>query len=204
VTGVGWGQVDGLVRFDPSPYLGDPDTLFTFHYYEPLLFTHQATAWLRSDHANQYVHDLDWPVAEENRQSTERQALASLAADPNAGGAVRKSLQNLFSRYRTDGTTHYLAQRFGSVADWARDHRIPANRILVGEYGVRRVHPESAAAGAPWRTAPIWLQAVRDQAKQAGFSAAVWDLDSGFGVICGDQLGHGELCPQYRSVYPQN
>ena len=115
-----------------------------------------------------------------------------------------KTLQDLFSAYQTDGTTRYLAQRFDSVANWARQHQIAANRILVGEYGVRRVHVEGDKAGAPWRTAPVFLAAVRDQAKHAGFTSAVWDLDSGFGVICGDQLGHGDLCPEYKAVYPRN
>ncbi|MDR3436087.1 cellulase family glycosylhydrolase [Telmatospirillum sp.] len=203
VTGTAWGQVDGLIKFDPSPYLGDPNTLFTFHDYEPFLFTHQATTWLRKDHANQYVHDLDWPVTEENRRSVETQALAALAADPNGDQSVRKTLQDLFSAYQTEGTPSFLAQRFESVANWARTYNIPANQILLGEYGVRRVHLEGSKPGTPWRTAPTWLASVRDQAERAGFVWAVWDLDSGFGLICGDQLGHGDLCSEYRSVYPR-
>ncbi|MDR3518749.1 MAG: cellulase family glycosylhydrolase [Azospirillaceae bacterium] len=154
VTGTGWGQVDGLMKFDPSPYLDDPNTLFTFHYYEPFLFTHQATVWLRPDRANQYVRDLDWPVTEENRQPVEKHALAELAADANSDPAVRKGLQDLFSTYQTQGTQSFLVQRFESVAGWARQHNIAANRILVGEYGVRRVHLEGAKGAAPWRTAP--------------------------------------------------
>ncbi|HLG84781.1 MAG TPA: cellulase family glycosylhydrolase [Bradyrhizobium sp.] len=204
VTGPKWGNVDGMATFDPSPYQHDPYTLYAFHYYAPFLFTHQETPWLRPDHANQYVHDLEWPVTEKNRQAIEKQSLDALAADPNGTDAVRKALLDLFSAYRTEGSPEYLAERFGSIANWVGQHQIPRGRILIGEYGVNRVHLKGKP-GSPWQSAPVWLTAVRDQAKQDGFISAVWDLDSGFGVICGDQLGHGELCPDYRSVYhPDN
>jgi len=201
VTGTAWGQIDGLIRFDPSPYLHDSNTIFTFHYYEPFLFTHQATPWLRKDHANQYVHDLDWPMTEDNRRATEARAISDLSADPTGNAATQKVLEDQFSSYQTQGTADFLVQRFDSVANWARTYNIPASRVFLGEYGVRRVHQEGSKPATPWKTAPTWLTSVRDQAERRGFTWAVWDLDSGFGVICGDQLGHGDICPEYQTLF---
>ena len=34
-----------------------------------------------------------------------------------------------------------------------------------------------------------------------GFAAVVWDLDSGFGITCG-QPGAATLCAAYEGVFP--
>ena len=201
VAGAAWGGVDGLVALDPTPYLKDENTEFTFHYYAPFLFTHQATSWLRADHANKYVHDLDWPVEEKNRLAVETQALKALSSDPDAKPVLRKSLEDLFESYKTEGAEGFPAQQFQRVADWADAHHIARERILFGEFGVRRVHQDGGPTGDPWPTSATWLKAMRDQADAEGFVWAVWNLDGSFGVICGDQPGHGDLCPAYRGVF---
>jgi hypothetical protein len=43
-----WGDNSGsdFTSLDPTPYPGDPNVLFTFHYYDPFAFTGQGLPWL--------------------------------------------------------------------------------------------------------------------------------------------------------------
>jgi len=70
---------------------------------------------------------------------------------------------------------------------------------LVGEYGIAQ--PSHNTLGDPLPTSPAWLSAVLTTAHGMGFAAAVWDLDSGFGITCG-QPGAATLCTAYEEVFP--
>jgi endoglucanase len=205
VAGAGWGAVDGLLRLDPNPYGNDPNTMFTFHYYEPFLYTHQEVAWLRADHINTFVSDLAWPVESTNTGQARENALARLAGDKtlddNAHSEDRKILLRLFAEYSTQGTTGYMSSRFQAVADWASAHNLSASRILLGEFGVHRQMAVLNLVAQPWPTASLWLSQVRGAAESRQMGWVVWDLDSGFGVICGSQAEMGELCPSYRTLF---
>jgi hypothetical protein len=205
VAAPGWGRVDGLLHLDPGPYRSDPNTAFTFHYYEPLLFTHQQVAWLRPDHLNKFVTSLAWPVEQRNVDQVREDALAALAGDNSLRQDQRaedqRTLLQLFEEYRTQGTTRYLASRFQAAAEWAAAHDLTPNRILLGEFGVHRQVLGADRVSEPWPTASAWLNAVRHEAERHGMGWVAWDLDSGFGVICGNRPGEGELCPEYRTVF---
>jgi endoglucanase len=47
VYGHHWGDNAGtdFTSLDPTPYLGDRNVLFTFHYYDPFAFTGQGLSW---------------------------------------------------------------------------------------------------------------------------------------------------------------
>jgi endoglucanase len=204
VAGPGWGRVDGLPQLDPGPYRADPNAIFTFHYYEPFLFTHQEVAWLRPDHLNKFVAGLAWPAEKTNADAVQENALAALAGDASftrdRQAESRRVLVQLFEEYRSRGTAGYLATRFQAAADWAEAHGVAASRMLLGEFGVHR-HMAADRVGEPWATAPAWLAAVRREAEDRHFGWVVWDLDSGFGVVCGNRPGEGEICPAYRTVF---
>src|SRR5579859_4976428 len=57
VTGAGWGEEKGTRQMGS---LGLPRLLYSFHYYEPMVFTHQAATW--SYKALAMVKDLPYPV----------------------------------------------------------------------------------------------------------------------------------------------
>jgi endoglucanase len=205
VAGGGWGQIDGMLQLDPDPFRSDPNTLYTFHYYEPFIYTSQEVAWLRPDHVNKYVKDLAWPVEVANASAVRDKALAAVANDKSLTEDTqredRKSLSRLFDEYAIQGTTRYLSSRFRAVADWAAAHNLSTSRILLGEFGVHRHMPSPNVVEEPWPTAASWLEAVRREAENRHMGWVVWDLDSGFGVICGTGPGAGELCPSYRAVF---
>ena len=53
----------------------------------------------------------------------------------------------------------------------------------------------------PLPTSPAWFSALHAAVNRMGFAAAVWDLDSGFGISCGEP-GAATLCEVYEGVFP--
>jgi hypothetical protein len=78
-------------------------------------------------------------------------------------------------------------------------YHVNPRQILVGEYGVAQ--PSGNTLGEPLPTSPAWFSAVLTTAHGMGFAAAAWDLDSGFGITCG-QPGSATLCTAYEGVFP--
>jgi hypothetical protein len=71
-----------LTSLDPAPYLGDPNVLFTFHYYDPFVFTGQGLSWLL-DGRYRYLTGLTWPYDANNAQAELANALALIDQDSN-------------------------------------------------------------------------------------------------------------------------
>jgi endoglucanase len=199
-----WGDNSGsdFTSLDPTPYLGDPNILFTFHYYDPFAFTGQGLSWLL-DGRFKYLTGLTWPYDAANAQAVLENALGLVEQDPNLTSGQRATFENELAAdmasYATSGTPTYLTAQFAKVQSWARANHINPRRILVGEYGVAQ--PSHNTLGDPLPTSPAWLTAFLSAVHRVGFAAAVWDLDSGFGITCGEP-GAATLCAAYEDVFP--
>jgi hypothetical protein len=204
VYGHHWGDNSetDFTSLDPAPYLADINVLFTFHYYDPFTFTGQGLSWLL-DGRFKYLTGLTWPYDASNAQAALANALALVKQDPNLTPGQSATFDNELSAdiasYATSGTPGYLAEQFAKVKSWARTNHVNPWQILVGEYGVAQ--PSHDTLGDPLPTSPAWLSAVLAAAHGMGFAAAVWDLDSGFGITCG-QSGAATLCAAYEGVFP--
>jgi hypothetical protein len=175
------------------------------------LFTHQETEFLRSDKINSYVRNLEWPYNQANTAEALKAASASIstdgALDRNTKAKDLETVTAMFGDYAKQGTESYMSDRIKSVANWALMQHVPANRVLLGEFGVfrqligakRNNTPEDV--GSPRASAAGWLLHLRRKVDQYGFGWAVWELDGGFGVICGGRPGTGKLCPPYQTVF---
>jgi endoglucanase len=204
VYGHHWGDNVGtdFTSLDPTPYLGDPNVLFTFHYYDPFAFTGQGLSWLL-DGRYRYLTGLIWPYDAANAQTALASALALVAQDPNLTPDQRATFERELTAdiasYATSGTFSYLVAQFAKVQSWARANDVNPGRILVGEYGVAQ--PSHNTLGDPLPTSTAWFSALHAAVDRAGFAAAVWDLDSGFGITCGEP-GGATLCTAYATVFP--
>jgi hypothetical protein len=204
VYGHHWGDnaETDFTSLDPTSYLGDINVLFTFHYYDPFAFTGQGLSWLL-DGRFKYLTGLTWPYDATNAQAALANALALVEQDPNITAGQRATFENELTAdvaaYATGGTPTYLAGQFAKVHSWAQANRVNPWQILVGEYGVAQ--PSHNTLGDPLPTSAAWLSAVLQTTHGMGSAAAVWDLDSGFGITCG-QPGAAALCTAYQGVFP--
>ena len=183
LSGAQGGSRNGLADFDPAPFRGSR-VLFSFHYYEPYMFTHEgvesnegsASLW-------RYLSAMPYPAA--SVPTAEVLATVKLNIDRDATlDSARKTAVRV--RARAD-VLAYRATRFGpgsidaafdGVLAWARRHEVDPDRIFLGEFGVTRTYGRYRAADP--RSREAWLRDVRKAAEARGFGWCLWSL-SGYG-----------------------
>ena len=155
-TGARWSADDELIFLEP---LRDPNVIYTFHFYEPPVFTHQGATW-----ATNFWHEvagLAYPSTPESAQK--------------AASRVPDDINRLYVlRY---GMEHWDAARIeaeiGSVAAWASRQGVP---VICNEFGVYR-------ANADPRDRAQWISDVRTALERHGIGWTMWDYSGGFGVV---------------------
>lgn len=138
----------------------DPNVLYTFHFYEPLLFTHQKAPWVQA--AVAYDQDLAYPG--------EYTGLAGfLARQPQYKDAYGWQVGRALDR---DLMLEFLAP----ALDFARDTR---RGLYCGEFGViEHVEPSSRRR---------WHADLLDILRQYNIGRAVWSYKQmDFGLVDGD------------------
>jgi endoglucanase len=155
-AGARWSDDDDLVFIEP---LRDPNIIYTFHFYEPHIFTHQGATW--GSYFWNWVRGLHYPSSPESA--------AKVAA--NVPDAVDRLA---VIRY---GADHWDAARIDveitQVAEWARQRGVP---VVCNEFGVYRdyVDPQDRAA---------WIHDVRTSLERHGMGWTMWDYSGRFGVV---------------------
>lgn len=163
ITGCG-GSIDNLLKLDISNYVGDRYVSYSFHFYEPFIFTHQQNYYGARFRSIPFPPDL---LTDQNRLDIQ--------------SSQKHIHDNGLISYRGD-LRHYLnmgqavqdiTERFKIVAKWSEIHNLKRDQIYVGEFGLnipvldddlRRVHPDIIR----WMT--ITARAIASE----GFSAATW------------------------------
>jgi len=155
-TGFQWSSLKDLLFLEP---VGDPNVIYNFHFYEPLVFTHQGATW--SSDFLPLLHGVPYPLTPETA--------APLAATLDAGPSRRALL-----RYAADGwDAAHIAAVLAPVAAWATAHHV---LVTCNEFG-------AFATFAPPTARALWLHDVRTALENDGFGWTMWDYDGGFHVV---------------------
>ena len=208
-TGASGSGPRGLQAIDPAPMLARFDPLlFTFHFYEPYLFSHQGAPWVAvgSQLHYRWLNDVPWPAATGSLKATLAAVKARMAADPLTTSEQKGAAFALISRVMTDyfdGNVDrpYLDVFLDGVAAWAVRHGIGSERILMGEFGALKSTtdrldtwdaPPQSVTGGPYVASRAadrlrYLADVRVTAEAHGFGWAMWTLfNPGMGLITSD------------------
>lgn len=159
VQGAGFSDIWDLIAL---PTMADSDLIYSFHYYEPHIFTHQGATW-GLDYWLE-IHNLPFPPTEKG---------IAEAMDHTASEDARWRIL----QYRED---HWDADRIAGdiafAADWARRRNVP---LMCDEFGVYRNFstPEDRSR---------WLTAVRTAFEKNHIGWTAWDYQGGFGVVYKD------------------
>ncbi len=159
------GQLDDLLAFDPRPYVDDPLILFSFHFYDPFIFTTPI-----------YYHASPPPFPSTDSTTAGKIALAGM--DRSAMNA--QELGDLWGYLTKPADRSILAERFRRLENWRQGAGIAANRILLGEFGVVRGPGEGTVDDH--RNVAMWTSTV-SQLAQAGRMRAIfwaWPVKPGF------------------------
>jgi endoglucanase len=163
VGGAGYNSYNELANL---PAYADTNLLYTFHFYDPFLFTHQGATWASPSMAD--LAGVPFPY----------NALLMPACPASLMGSwVESSLKNSYS---SEGNVAHIKQLIDIALKFRTDRKV---RIFCGEFGV--FIPNS---GDDDRIR--WYKAVRSYLESNNVPWTTWDYKGGFGLF---KKGSGEL-----------
>ncbi|UVK51619.1 glycoside hydrolase family 5 protein [Mesorhizobium sp. AR02] len=187
ITGGCGSMVSGLAALDPAPLASFEPILFTFHFYEPYLFSHQGAPWMREP-VYRSLNNVPWPAAAGSLEQTLASVRARMAQDTETSEEAKKAAyaetERVLKVYFDARPDRWLIDKYLSQARaWADAHGIAPERIIMGEFGALRTDAHYVAAPNPDRAR--YIADVRQSAESFGFPWAFWDLFDGMGMMDG-------------------
>lgn len=184
-TGACGSMIPGLEGLDPAPVKALAPVFFTFHYYEPYLFSHQGAPWMREP-VYRALNNVPWPASAGSLEATLESVRRRMAADTVLSAEAKASAYDetervLIQYFDAKPDRPFVDQAMGRVADYASRHGIAREHIILGEFDALRSDARYVAAPNPDRAR--YIRDVRMSAEAAGFPWAFWNLFDGMGLI---------------------
>ena len=177
-------MIGGLQALDPAPLRKLSPLLYTFHYYEPYLFSHQGAPWMREP-VYAALNNVAWPASAGSLQASMASVSARMTRDLRPADEKARALSEterlLREYYAANPDVRFVRQHFELVASWAKTHAISMDQILLGEFGALRSDERYVAAPAADRIR--YIRDVRETAEAFGLPWAFWNLFDGFGAM---------------------
>jgi endoglucanase len=162
VTGAGWGSYNNLKYL---PVYTDDNLVYSFHFYDPFMFTHQGAGW--TNPSMEPLAGVPFPY----------DAGPMPACPPELKGTwVESSLKS----YTTDGTVARVKKLIDTAVTFRNERQVP---IFCGEFGVYRRNSDPAQRA-------YWYEVVRQYFQEKLIPWTIWDYQGGFGLF---QAGTNEL-----------
>jgi endoglucanase len=152
---VGATNFNSLFELSRTSPLDLQDLIYTFHYYQPYIFTHQGTEWTGDQNA---TIGVPYPFQEGKMP----------LLDPK----VRNTLGeiNLRDYYQT-GNKAAIVDKIGQIAAWAAQHHVT---LWCTEYG--------ASSNADPISRQAYLRDVEEVLNEFAIPGFVWEWEGNFGV----------------------
>ncbi len=155
-TGAQWGGISGLLAAQP---VHDDNILYSFHDYDPMVFTHQGASWAGPGLVN--LRNVPYPSSPETLAP-----LVTHQTDPTAKQLLTDYGQQHWNRQR-------MNDEIASVAAWGKKYNVP---VYCGEFGVFADYAEPAMRAR-------WLHDMRDTLEAHNIGWDMWDYQGGFALV---------------------
>lgn len=184
-TGPCGSLIQGLPYLDAASLASLAPIIFTVHFYEPYVFTHQGATWM-SDPTYQWLTGVPWPATSGTLQTTLSRILARMQADTTVDSASKLSAWNqlntvLAEYFAGQPDRSFVDHYLDMVTSWAAQNGINPAQILIGEMGALKTNADYTASDPQDRAR--YLEDVRRSAEARGLAWAMWDAFGGFGLI---------------------
>ena len=155
---VGGASYNSYTELAALPLYTDNNLIYTFHFYDPFMFTHQGATWASPSMAS--LANVPFPYNASTMPSTPSDLVGSWVG-------------NALNNYKNDGT---LA-KVKSLIDMAAAFKTSRNvKVYCGEFGV--YIPNSPNADRNY-----WYEEVRKYLEAKGIPWTTWDYQGGFGLF---------------------
>jgi endoglucanase len=151
----GWNSYNNL---GSMPQYKDDNLIYTFHFYDPFLFTHQGASW--TSPSLEPLAGVPFPYDIHRMLSCPSEL---------RGTWIEGNLAN----YRNEGTVRRVKELIDIAVDFQTARDIP---LFCGEFGV--YIPNSNNEDRVY-----WYNVVRNYLEEKGISWTIWDYTGGFGIF---------------------
>jgi len=158
----GWNSYYNLSNM---PQYEDDNLIYTFHFYDPFVFTHQGASWTGPSMVS--LAGVPFPYDSE----------AMPACPPELEGSW---IQSNFNSYQNHGTVSHVKELIDTAVAFKTQRDVP---IFCGEFGVYIPNSDN-------EDRVYWYEVVRSYFKEKGLAWTIWDYKGGFGLFEKDS---GEL-----------
>lgn len=155
VGGAGWNSYWNL---DDMPVYNDDKLIYTFHFYDPFLFTHQGASWVTPSMVP--LAGMPFPY-----NAADMPALPPSLAGTWVGDA--------YGNYDFDGTVARVQQLLDIAIQFRDQRQVP---IYCGELGVFMDNSDNDDR-------VFWYQTLRQYLEDNGVAWTSWDYHGGFGLF---------------------
>jgi endoglucanase len=156
---VGASNYNSIYELSRFVRLADDNIIYTFHFYEPFLFTHQGAAWIGDQESTTGVpfpyNAEKFPVINPKAKNTDG--------------------EKNYDKYSRDGNEQSIKDKLEIVKSWADKYDVP---ILCGEYGVYNKYADLDSRCR-------YIKAVRQTLKLLNIPGMLWDYNSSFSIFNG-------------------
>jgi len=155
---VGGADFNSTAKLVAIPKYTDQNLIYTFHFYDPFMFTHQGASW---SPPMEYLADVPFPYNADRMPKI-----------PNKlkGTWVENNLRHTYSK---ESDVAYMRKTLDRVTAFSNERGVP---VFCGEFGVYDfVSPPADRV--------IWYQVVTDMLSKRGISRTSWDYFGAFGVF---------------------
>jgi len=156
---IGASNYNSIYELSRFVRLADENIIYTFHFYEPFLFTHQGAEW---------VGDQESTVGVPFPYSAEKFPIINPKAKNTDG-------EKNYKEYPVDGNEQSVRDKLQLVKNWGLKYDVP---LLCGEYGVynKYADPDSRCR---------YIKTVRDALKALGIPGILWEYSGNFSIFNG-------------------
>jgi endoglucanase len=156
---VGASNFNSIYELSRMERLADENIIYTFHFYEPFLFTHQGADWVGDQVA---TTGIPFPYDAQKYPAINLKAVGTWG-------------ETNYHQYKTDGNEQSVNDKLQIVKSWSAKYYVP---VLCGEYGVYNKYTDDDSRCH-------YIKAVRKALKGMDIPGILWDYNSNFSIFNG-------------------
>jgi endoglucanase len=157
---IGASNYNSIYELSRFVRLADENVIYTFHFYEPFLFTHQGAEW---------IGDQESTIGVPFPYSAEKFPVLNPKAKNTDG-------EKNYNEYAHDGNEQSIKDKLQIIKNWSNKYYVP---IICGEYGV---YNKYADVDSRCR----YIKAVRQALKELSIPGMMWDYNTNFSIFNGE------------------
>lgn len=156
---IGASNYNSIYELSRFVRLADENIIYSFHFYEPFIFTHQGAEWVGNQVATTGV-----PFPYDGKKIPQ----LNFKAKGTWG-------ETNYYKYNKDGNAQALFDKLSIVNNWAQKYDVP---IICSEYGVynKYADPDSRCN---------YIKTMRTTLKSLKIPGILWDYNTNFSIFAG-------------------